>query len=361
MPRIAYPALRDTYRAFARGHGASEAEAEVVAGCLTRADLRGYTRQGAALIPYYDQLLRRGVMRFGTTPTAVADGAAFAVLDGHLGVGQVVATHAMETAIAKARNVGVGVVAVRRSGDFAMAGAHALRAADAGLLGIAMSTGQPLVAPYGGREKFFCTNPVALAVPTGDGPPIVVDVASSPFSMGQLVRAARDGLTMDHVAVVEPDGTPSADPSRVVEDPLDRESRLLGALAAGTRKHNGWLLIVEILAAVLAGAYDGEQPGPAGGTQVDPRFSQAFLALDIEQFGVRPGEVAAGAGRLAAALRDVAPARGGDGVQVPGDRADAEERRRRATGVPIRDEEWDLVTAMLRRLEQEPPGGPAAS
>jgi LDH2 family malate/lactate/ureidoglycolate dehydrogenase len=350
MTLVDHRRLGRLYGGIARAHGAGDDEAEVFSDCLLRADLRGYTRQGAALIPYYDELLRGGRMRFGVAPRVVGDGPAFAILDGRNGVGQVVARRAAELASTKADAVGVGLVAVRDSGDFAMAAAHALQMLGSGHLGLAMSTGQALVAPWGGREPFFCTNPIAVAVPTGSDAPVVFDAASSAFSMGRLVRAARDGEVMDRPAVVDPEGRYSADPATIVEDPSDRESKLNGAILPDGPKGYGWLLVVEVLGAVLSGMYADSEPGrPAGRGQGDPRFGQCFIAIDVERI-LGPGAFRRDMDRLVAALEQALPAAGHDAVRVPGARAAAEERRRRADGVPVREEEWRQLLAVCERL-----------
>jgi LDH2 family malate/lactate/ureidoglycolate dehydrogenase len=102
-------------------------------------------------------------------------------------------------------------------------------------------------------------------------------------------------------------------------------------------------LIVEILSAVLSGHYDAAAgDGPAGGTQAEPRFAQCFIAIDVERL-LGPDRFRADMDRLVGVLESVRPAAGFDAVRVPGSRADAEERQRRAEGVPLRDEDWELV------------------
>lgn len=359
MPLIDHRRLEEAYAGFARAHRATAEEARVFAACLARADLRGYTLQGVALIPYYEKLLRGGKMRFGVDARVVREGPAFAVLDGGRGVGQLVSQRAMGIACDKAAQVGVGLVTVRDSGDFAMASVHALVALERGMLGMAMSTGQPLVAPWGGRDPFFCTNPIAVAVPTLDERPMVVDASSSAFSMGYLVRAARDGQRVDRPAVVGADGRYSDDPATIVDDPLDRESPLSGAILPDGPKGYGWLLIVEVLAAVLSGLYDeASEGGPAGGDQGDPRFAHCFMAIDVERF-LGAGVFGRDMDRLVRALEQAAPAEGFECVRAPGGRATGEEQRRRAEGVPVRDEEWELLarTCAALGVEVGAPGG----
>ena len=158
MPVVAADRLTRIYRAIATAHGASPPEADTFAACLLKADLRGYTGQGIAVAPYYHKLLRNGVLKFGQVPSTEREGPAFAALDGHRNVGQVVGTRAMQVAIEKARDCGIGIVTVFNSGDFAMASNYTLQAAREGKIGIAMGNGYPLVAPWGGRD---CSHAIA--------------------------------------------------------------------------------------------------------------------------------------------------------------------------------------------------------
>jgi LDH2 family malate/lactate/ureidoglycolate dehydrogenase len=322
--------LRRLYEDFARHHGADEGEAATFAAGLVRADLRGHTSQGVALLPYIDELIGDGVMRFGRPFEIVRQTPATALVDGHRGVGQVIGHRAMELAIGKARNVGVGFVSVRGSSDYAMASTYALQALDAGQIGVSMSTGPILVAPWGGRDARFCTNPIALAVPAG-------------------VRAARDGLRLDRPAVVDADGRYSDDPADVILDVMHRESRMDGALLPAGPKGFGWILLVELLAGLLSGERTWDDEPPASTKARPAYYGQTFIAIAIEHFQ-EPEAFAAAADRLVDTLTTARPARGFDGVRVHGGAAAVEERRRREHGVPVRDEEWAIVARLADRL-----------
>ncbi len=349
MPVIAHERLRRIYAAVAEAHGASPEEAGTFAACLVRADLRGYTRQGIAIIPYYHQLLRDGVVEFGRVPVVEREGPGFAVVNGHRNVGQVTGTMAMTRAIEKSRTAGIGIVTVVESGDFAMASAFALQALATDMIGLAMSNGYPIVAPWGGREPFFCTNPIAFAVPTGQQAPLVIDMATSRYSMGQAVRAARDGARLEGASVVDASGTYGDDPAAIVIDPMARESALDGALLPAGPKGFGWMLIVEILAGILSGAggsyVNRDDPAPTPRS----RFGNCFIAIDVGQF-LDVDRFKRDMDELITALRHVAPARGFDAVRVPGQRSAREYERRLVEGVPVRDDEWEIALALQKEL-----------
>lgn len=353
MPLIEHPRLHRLYRAVAVAHGASPNEAETFAACLVRADVRGYTRQGVAILPYYHELLGAGVVAFGKEPEVEREGPAFAVMDGHRNVGQVIGTRAMAVAREKARESGIGIVTVHDGGDFAMASCFAMQALEEDQIGIAMGNGFPIVAPWGGRDPFFCTNPIAMAVPTGEEAPLVIDMATSSYSMGQIVRAARDGRTLGPQSVVDPEGRYGDDPSSIVVDAMNRESQLDGAILPAGPKGNGWLLIVEVLSGVLSGSLGSYSNARAQGPGRDMRYGHCFIAIDVEQLlGLQ--RFRSDIDAFIAALRRARPASDFDAVRVPGSRAAAEERKRLADGVPVRDEEWEMALRIGRVIGLDP-------
>ena len=350
MPKTVSAAqLESLYRRVAAYHGADDEEAATLAAALLRADLRGHTTQGIALLPYVDELLTSGAMAFGRPLEIVRETAATALLDGHRGVGHVIGTRAMEIAMEKARAAGIGFVTVRGSSDYAMASTYVLPAVEAGFIGVSMSTGPIIVAPWGGRDARFCTNPIALGVPAGERAPIVIDMATSAYSMGAVVRAARDGLLLDTPGVVDGDGRYTTDPASVILNVMDRESRMSGALTTAGPKGFGWVLLVEILGALLSGERTWEDERPATSTDRPAHYGQTFIAIDVASFQ-DPEAFTAAADRMIDTLTGARPAAGFDQVRVHGGAAAAEERRRREEGVPVRDEEWEMVEHLAERL-----------
>jgi LDH2 family malate/lactate/ureidoglycolate dehydrogenase len=342
MPVVPVGKLEALYRRFAGHHGAGDEEATTFAAVLLRADLRGHTTQGIGLLPYLDELIREGEMAFGRPLETVRESAATSLLDAHGGVGQVVGSRAMALAVDKARDAGIGFVSVRRSSDYAMASAYVLQALDAGLIGLSMSTGPILVAPWGGRDARFCTNPIALGVPAGRRDPIVIDMATSAYSMGAVVRAARDGRTLQTPGVVDAEGRYTDDPASVVLDVMARESRMAGALLPAGPKGFGWVLLVELLSGLLSGARTWDDERPATSEERPAHYGQTFVAIDVAHFQ-DPHDFEAAVDRMIETLTASRPAAGFERVRLHGAEAAAEERRRREHGVPVRDEEWRMV------------------
>ncbi|MFN8202211.1 MAG: Ldh family oxidoreductase [Solirubrobacteraceae bacterium] len=349
MPIIEEAQLHAQYRELATALGADEAEAEIFARCYVRADLRGLFTAGAAVVPYIISLIQHDLMRFGAPFEVVRDAPASALVDGGHGVGSVVATRAMDLAIDKARAAGVGCVWIAHGGDFGLASNHALQAIEQGLVGIAMRNGTPRVAPWGGRDGFFGTDPISVGIPAGERDPIVIDMSAGSFSVGRTVMAARDGRRMPSAHLVDAEGRYTDDPASIVADPADRESGLNGALVTLGHKGFAWQLIVELLAGLLSGMGTSNQNDYWPTPERRWREGSFVMAIDVEHL-LPVADFLASVDGLIDALKAVRPAQGFDEVRVPGEAAAATERERRSNGIPIRDEDWDAIQRVAQEL-----------
>jgi LDH2 family malate/lactate/ureidoglycolate dehydrogenase len=341
--------LMSIYRGIAQALGAPTEEAEVFARCIVRADLRGMYTQGAAIVPYFVSLIEKKLMNFGVPLTVLRNEAAMALVDGGYGVGSVVSTRAMDLAIGKAKSSGVGCVWVRNGGDFAMTSNHSMQALAHSQVGVAMRNGTPRVAPWGGREAFFGTDPISVAIPTGRELPIVIDMACGSFSVGQVVMAARDKRLLPSKNLVGSDGVYTADPLAIIADPSDRESLFRGAIVPFGHKGYAWLLIVELLAGLLAGM------GTSNKNDYEPSAERpwnegAFLmAIDIAKL-IPVLDFEAAADELVSSLRKAKTAESFATVRLPGEIEAENEQRYKREGIPIRDDDWEGVQKVATDL-----------
>lgn len=349
--RVAAPDLHNLYCALARSHGANESDAALFADCLLDADMRNHQTQGIGLLPYMDELFGAGIARFGAPFEILRDSPATALVDAHAGPGHVASARGMDLAIGKALNAGIGMVTIRNSGDCGMVASYALRAEAQGMIGIAMSTGPLLVAPWGGRDVQFCTNPFSVAVPAGAKDPVVIDMATSACSMGKVVLAARDGLRLDGPWLVDAEGNYTDDPQRVILNPMDRESPMKGALLPSGPKGFGMLLMVDMLAALLSGERDWSESAASGATDTRERpahYAQTLIAISIAHFQA-PEVFAAAAERMVETLVAQSPANGFAAVRMPGGGAGARRADWLANGVEVRPEEWEMAMEVAQR------------
>ena len=315
---------------------------------LVDADVRGIESHGVPRLPGYIRAIQAGRIDVAATPTIEHETAATARVSGNNGFGLANAAWAMDLAIAKAKNVGVGFVTLSHTNHFGAASHYPLQALPQNLIGIAMTNAGGLVLPTNSREPLLGTNPIGIAVPSGKERPFVLDMACSTVAWGKIEIAQRDEKLIPLGWAVDAEGDPTQDPfaARYLL-PLG------GERATGSQKGYGLAVFVEVLCAPLSGAALAFDQGAnrAGPGQVQTQASnigQFFGAWDPAAF--RPlDEFQADADRLFARLRDAAPTGEHEKVYLPGDYEFAAEEERRRDGVPLHPK----VVAELAQLGKQ--------
>lgn len=235
--------------------GCNPAQAELAAEVLLNADLRGVDSHGVARLSGYVRLWE--AKRVNATPSIkiIHETPSTAVVDGDSGLGLVVAPFAMQVAIEKAKNVGTGWVSVQNSNHFGIAGYHAMMALKYNMIGMAMTNASPLVAPTFSTERLLGTNPICVAIPAGEEPAFVADLATTTAANGKLEILQRKNEEAPQGWIQDKNGQTSTNP---------HELKSGGALLplGGDREHGshkGYALgsIVDIFSAVLSGANYG--------------------------------------------------------------------------------------------------------
>lgn len=344
MPRFRAEELRRLAEVLLRAAGVAAAEARLVAGLLVKADLRGYPGHGVSRLPSYVAWLEEGTTQVRERPEVVREGRCTAVIDARHYLGQVAAREAMERAIAKAREHGVGAVAVRRAGHVGRLADYVEMAAEAGMIGFAaVSVGAANVAPYGAMERAIGTNPMAFAIPARRGRHLVLDFATAAISMGELQTRLARGEPLPEGAMLDGQGNPTTD-FRAFRGPPR------GAfLPFGGYKGSGLGLIAEILGGVLSGNGLGRRWWDRGGHAVNGLFLQA---LSISEFGPLE-DFLAEVDELIAFVKSRRAARGFSAILLPGERGRSAEERQLARGVEIEEATWQGLVALARRLGVE--------
>jgi uncharacterized oxidoreductase len=346
------------------------AEIFVAAGCsadeagriglhLISANLTGHDSHGVIRVPRYVEWLQEGKVRAGQTLTVVAESATHAVVDGNLGFGQTIGPLAVDLGIGKARTAGLAVVTLRNSGHIGRIGGWAERAAEAGLVSIHfvnVGLGE-IVAPFGGVDRRFGTNPFCIGVPQPDAPPLLLDFATSIVAEGKVLVASNGGKPVPHGALIGPDGALSSDP-RTLYGPIENTTvrnpgNGEGALRAfGDHKGSGIAFMCEILAGCFAGSPTaGPIPGAKRGGIVNGMLS---IYLDPQHFGA--AGFAGTAREFAEYVKASRPATPGGEVLVPGDAESRTRAARLRDGVPLQVETWAAIQATGAKLGLSPPG-----
>ncbi|MDP4089546.1 MAG: Ldh family oxidoreductase [Bacillota bacterium] len=271
--------------------GVPEEDASVCSEVLIAADKRGIDSHGIGrLKPIYIDRIKEGILNTKTVFEVVRDNMAAAVVDGHDGMGHVIAKKAMTMAIEKAKMYGMGMVAVRNSSHYGIAGYYALMAADAGMIGITGTNARSSIAPTFGVENMLGTNPLTFALPSDEDFPFFLDCATSITQRGKIELYDRMGKELPIGWVIDEQGNARTDTHEVLKDLVKGTAALtpLGGIGEETAgyKGYGYATVVEILSAALqAGSFLKALNGLAGdGSKIPYHLGHFFIAIKIESF-----------------------------------------------------------------------------
>lgn len=318
--------------------GCPDLDATTATTVLLSADLRGIDSHGVARLSGYVRLWE--VNRINATPNmqVVHETPSTAVVDGDAGLGLVVAPFAMQVAIEKAKQVGTGWVSVRNTNHFGIAGYHAMMALEHQMIGMAMTNASALVAPTFSIERMLGTNPIAVAIPAGEQPPFVADMATTTAANGKLEILQRKNTEAPLGWVQDKEGQASTDANI-----LKKEGALLPLGSDREHgSHKGYALgsIVDIFSAVLSGGSYGPWAPPFPAYVPMPEnmpgkgLGHFFGAMRVDAF--RPAEeFATHMDNWITRFRNAKPTPGQDRVLIPGDPEREYEQERMEKGIPI--------------------------
>jgi len=315
-------------------HGASEPDAEIVAQGLVWANLRGSDGHGVSRLPRYVKLLERGEIDAKAQPRLVHDRAATFIIEGGHGFGPVAVMQAAARAVERAKQTGVCFALIRHTTHTGAIGRYAQWIAERGCAAVLMGAGPTLMAYHGARVASMATSPIAIAVPSGNGP-IALDMATSTISNGKILQARATGGALPPGTVLTAAGEPTTDA---------RQAEIL--LPLGGPKGSGLAFMFEMLASVLAAA---PIQAPALGPQKRTRHTgnTAMLAIDIETF--RPLiDFKTDADALAAVVKALPRQTGFDEILLPGERGNRTETVRRKSGIPIPAKLWEELESVAK-------------
>ena len=267
--------LREVSVQILKGLNATQEEAELVADCLVRAEMRGIDTHGVHFLKLLSDRIDARMIHIPTPLKVIREDHTTAILDGGNGLGQVAAHRAMKMSIQKARDFGMGITLVRNTNHIGILAFYTPMAAEEGMVGIVMSNSAPSMSPWGGAEPFLGTNPISIAIPGGEEGAVVLDMSSSVVARGKIRRAQRMKERIPLGWALDDTGTPTTDPVAALKGSL---------LPIGGPKGYGLALMIDVLAGLLSGSQYGpevktfHQPlGPTG-------IGVFTMAIDIERF-----------------------------------------------------------------------------
>jgi ureidoglycolate dehydrogenase (NAD+) len=337
-PRVDHGDLKRFSRDVLEAAGVAPEHAELLADALVRADLRGVHTHGLARLETYVRKFEAG--GFNPTPDiaveAVSDSAV--LVDADDGPGQSAAVRAMDEAMARADESGVGIGAVTNSNHFGTAAYYTERASEAGYIGVSMTNVGSDVVPYGGVEAFLGTNPISVSIPTDRSFPVTLDMATSVVAMGKVDHAADEGESLPDHWAVDADGDPATTPEEVAAlRPL------------GGPKGYGLAIVVDVLCGLLTGVGTSPTVGPLYDAFEEPmRLGHFVAAIDVEPF--REGAAfAAAVGEYIDRLRRQETREGVDAIRVPGEPEAMRMATNRREGVPLNDDGVEGIRRLAER------------
>ncbi|MCX8101036.1 MAG: Ldh family oxidoreductase [Geminicoccaceae bacterium] len=355
MIQIAVAPLERLVAETFRRAGCPEDEASRIAYYLVKANLTGHDSHGVIRVPRYLEWLQQGRVHAGRRAALELDAPSIAIVDGRHGFGQTIGPEACAIGCRKAKESGIALVAIRRSGHLGRIGDFAELAIEQGLVSLHFvnAYNSVLVAPFGSRERRFSTNPICIGVPTGDDRPFVLDFATSLVAEGKCLVAHQGGKPIPSDALVGPDGRLTGDTS-VLYGPSDDGGypdprRGPGAMRAfGEHKGSGLALACELLAGALGGSGINADP--------DGPFHNGMLSFYVDPAAMGRSEDAflADVRRFLAWIRDAAPIDPEAGVLVPGDKERMTAAERRARGIPLSPDSWGAILGAARKAGLAP-------
>jgi uncharacterized oxidoreductase len=325
--------------------GSDAREARIVAGNLVTANLTGHDSHGVGMIPRYIDSLLEGGLKVNQHPKMLFDGGAMLSLDGQQGYGQVIGLEAMEIGIARARQHGMCVMGLGRSHHLCRIGQWAEQAVAAGLVSLHFTNviSRSIVAPFGGADARFGTNPMTVGIPIPGEPPFILDMATSAVAQGKIRVAHNKREKVSSEWLIDDKGNPTDDPRFGTIEPF-------GALRTfGLHKGYGLAVVCELLGGALTG----------GGTwhsddRSKKRVWNGMLTILIDP--KRLGTADAFASETTAfleSLRKSPPAPGNDRVRIAGEPERETRARREKEGIAVDDNTWEEIVAAGAKLKLE--------
>ena len=339
--RVSHTRLTEWAVACLQAVGCSEADAQLVGGSLVQTSLWGVDSHGILRLTHYLRRLTTGSIDAKAEPLVKRTGPVTAQLDGMDGLGIIHAMRAMEVAMEMARTTGVGVVGVSDSSHCGAMGLYTRTAARSKLIGIAMTHSSSVVAPHGGKAKFFGTNPLSIAFPRAQGEPICLDMATAQVAWNKVLNARIENVPLEPGLTIDAKGEPTTDPHK---------AEALIPLGGETYGYKGYGLafMIELLCGMLNGMTYGPHVTKMYEELDKPRkLGHLLIAIDPKRF--------AGAATMeSTAEMMINELRGEGDILFPGEPELLEEQRRRADGVPIEPAALADMNAWSEKLGLQP-------
>jgi len=323
------------------GYGVPRKDALICADVLLESDRRGIESHGLnRLKPMYLDRIKEKLQNPVTNIEIIKEGPTTAVVDGHDGMGQVIGKCSMQIAIEKAKKLGMGMVAVRNSAHYGIAGYYTSMATQAGCIGITGTNARPAIAPTFSVENMLGTNPLTFGIPTDEPFDFSLDCATSIIQRGKIEVLARNKEHLSPGTVIGEDGSALTDAEAILTAMMKGKAALtpLGGIGEELSGYKGfgYATAVEILSSALQDGFFLKQLSgfDAEGRKCPPRLGHFFIAIDVEAF-IPIQTFRKISGDILRSLRDAKKAPGHDRIYTAGEKEYLVSIERKNTGVPV--------------------------
>jgi len=349
MPVLSAKQLRTFSVSIFTSLGVPKDDAKLVADLLVDANLTGFDSHGVIRIPIYARGIKMGAVKPGAEVKIVSETPSTAVVDGGWNLGQVVAKYAMEVCIEKARKGVVGMVTARNSHHIGRLNTYAEMAMAEDMIGIVSVNSNSYVAPYGGKTKQLGTNPLCFAIPSGEEPPMILDMATSVWAQGKIMVYQARGEKLPEGIFMDAEGNPTTDASQYTKGGI---LRTLGGDIAGY-KGFGLSLLVEILTGALTegGVSNSEEYRSRpfyGGNGIFMMAIDVAQVTSLDAFKRRVDG-------LLRTTRNSPTAPGYDEILIPGEPERRKKKKLLREGIFVEDKTWNDLAALAKELKVKLP------
>ena len=340
MPNVAHTTLQAFGQAIFEAANVPPDQAEILTAHLVEANLMGHDSHGVIHIPGYVGGLQKGTMHPVGKHEIVRETPVSRVINANRSIGIVLAYQAMKMAVERAKEHTLGAVAVHQASHIGRLGAFPPLAAEEDCIGILMlNGGGRFTAPFGGSARRLPPNPIAISVPTQDGPPMMLDVTTSMVAGGKVMVAAARGQSVPESWLIDAEGNAVVDPSRF----LQREVAMLPLGGSVGHKGYGLGMMIDAIAGGLSWAGCSSEEPTRGGSGF------LCLAIKIESF-IDVADYKKEIQILIDWVKSSPTVPGVNRIYLPGEIENERKATREAEGIPIEDSTWERLVATANEL-----------
>ncbi len=309
-------------------------DSQIVAESLVSANLRGVDSHGVTRIPIYVKRLKAGVVNPNPDIKVIEESGGTLLIDGDAGMGQVVGARAVERGINKAKENGSVYIGVKNSTHFGTGSYFANKGVKQDVITYAMSNAPSTMAPWGGKEPYFGTNPYAFGIPAGKNKPIILDMATSVVARGKIILSAQKGEEIPEGWAIDKEGRSTTNAQEALDGSV---------LPFGGPKGYAISMMIDVMSGVLTGAGFGPHINNIyGDFDKSQNVGHFFQMIDVSRF-MPPEVFKERVDQMIEEIKESPKAEGVEEILVPGEIEANIEKERRANGITLSKEVYEDI------------------